>query len=123
MLTRRSVARYDQSQILNADGSLNQAAYEEYGRPYFTSTYQLSTVTHNLSCGAAVTHIILWHYKDIMAGWRSLRFRKRSADEHPIQIDDPHYQKMQVYSAVPQWWYALLLVCTLHEHRTAPQNH
>ena len=45
------LAHYDQTQILSADYALNTTAYEEYGRPYYTSTYQISLTTHNLSCG------------------------------------------------------------------------
>ncbi len=80
---------YDQTQILTASGALNTTAYAEYGRPYYTASYAMSTTTHNLSCGAAVMHVILWHYKDIIHGWKSYRLSSR--DE---SIVDPHYEKV-----------------------------
>lgn len=104
-----ALAVYDQTQILTADGRLNATAYEEYGRPYFTSTYQLSIAAFNLSTGAAISHVALWYYKDMIAGWRRLRFRPRSNDDD-LDIQDVHYQKMLVYPKVPLWWYAVLFL-------------
>ncbi len=95
---------YDQTAILDAGGALNATAYGEVGRPYYTATYLMSTATHNLSCGAAVMHVILWHYKDIARGWRTFRGGR---DE---DIMDVHYEKMKIYKDVPQWWYLFMLV-------------
>ncbi|ORY26993.1 OPT oligopeptide transporter protein-domain-containing protein [Naematelia encephala] len=99
---------YDQTMILDSNNRLNQTAYEEYGRPFYTSTYQMSLTTHNLSCGAAVTHMILWHYKDIIAGWAGLRLGYKNDN-----IDDPHYEKMRAYKVVPHWAYGLVFIASM----------
>ena len=65
----------------------------------------MSLTTHNLSCGAAVTHVLLWHYKDIIAGWAGLRLGNKALD-----IDDPHYEKMKAYKVVPQWVYLIVFI-------------
>nr|XP_019012500.1 OPT family small oligopeptide transporter [Kwoniella pini CBS 10737]OCF51281.1 OPT family small oligopeptide transporter [Kwoniella pini CBS 10737] len=101
--------KYDQTKILDSNYGLNHTAYQEYGRPYYTSTYQMSLTTHNLSCaGAAVTHVILWHYKDIIAGWAGIRRGNKDLD-----IDDVHYQKMKAYKVVPQWVYGCLFLVSM----------
>ncbi|WWD01467.1 OPT family small oligopeptide transporter [Kwoniella sp. B9012] len=99
---------YQQSKILDSNNALNMTAYQEYGRPYYTSTYQLSLATHNLSCGAAVMHVLLWHYKDILAGWAGIRLGNKNLD-----VKDPHYEKMKAYKVVPQWAYLIVFIVSM----------
>lgn len=103
---------YDQSLILTADGSLNQTAYAEYGQPYYTTTYSLASITHNLSTGASLTFVGLWYWKEIWAGWKAMR---GGSTDH---IDDVHFLAMKgKYREVPQVRnFSRLCYSTLNHH-------
>jgi len=99
---------YNQSAILTPQNTLNASALESVGLPRFTASYAVSQLCYNLSLGAAVVHVGLWHWKDLKNAFGGMRFMKA-----PDNIDDPHYQKMRVYAEVPQWWYLALFVVAL----------
>lgn len=98
---------YNQSAVITPDYKLNQTALEEIGLPRYTTTYAISQLAYNLSLGAAVTYIFLWHWKELKTGaltsllptvcraetestaFGSLRFLRSG---HAEDIDDPHYK-------------------------------
>jgi len=65
--------RYNQSLIITADARLNTTALEEVGLPRYTPTYVVSQLCYNLSLGASVVHILLWHWKELKSGTLSAR--------------------------------------------------
>ncbi|KAG9219680.1 hypothetical protein CCMSSC00406_0005998 [Pleurotus cornucopiae] len=98
---------YNQSAVIGSDYKLNRAALEVIGLPRYTTTYAISQLCYNVSLGAAVTYILLWHWKELPFG--GMRFLRQSHDE----IDDPHYQEMRKYPEVPQWVYGSLFLLSL----------
>ncbi|KZT67204.1 peptide transporter MTD1 [Daedalea quercina L-15889] len=87
---------YNQNLILNADLSLNKTALEIYGQPWQSGSTVIYNLGINLSIGATIVHIALWHGRDIYDAIK----------REPI--DDVHYKMMGVYKEVPTWWYAAI---------------
>lgn len=99
---------YNQSAILTADYAVDPVKLEELGLPRYTTTYTISQMCYNFSLGAAIVHVLLWHWKDLKRGKQSnfyeckleslllgtflafggFRFFKKGHQD----IDDPHYQ-------------------------------
>ncbi|KAF7346573.1 hypothetical protein MSAN_01885400 [Mycena sanguinolenta] len=100
---------YNQTEVITADYKLNATALEAVGLPRYTTTYAISQLCYNLSLGAAVTYLFLWHWPEMRSAFGGLRFLKRGHAE----IDDPHYKEMQKYPEVPQWVYAALFLVSL----------
>ncbi|KAF7365018.1 hypothetical protein MVEN_00372900 [Mycena venus] len=100
---------YNQSEVITADYKLNATALETVGLPRYTTTYALSQLCYNLSLGAAVTYLFLWHWPELRSAFGGLRFLKRGHAD----IDDPHYKEMQKYPEVPQWVYAALFFVSI----------
>ncbi|EKM51095.1 uncharacterized protein PHACADRAFT_263059 [Phanerochaete carnosa HHB-10118-sp] len=99
---------YNQSAILTPENSLDKAKLAEVGLPRYTATYAVSQMCYNFSLGAALVHVLLWHWDDLKSAFVGLKFLKGNQE-----IDDPHYQQMKKYAEVPQWWYGLLFVASL----------
>ncbi|KAJ3474399.1 hypothetical protein NLI96_g12479 [Meripilus lineatus] len=99
---------YNQTAILTPEYSLDPSKLQEIGLPRYTTTYVVSQICYNLSLGAAIVHVFLWHWDDLKRAFGGLRFLKGAQD-----IDDPHYQQMKKYPEVPQWWYLLLFIISL----------
>lgn len=59
---------YNQTAILTPDNSLDHAKLESVGLPRYTATYVVSQMCYNFSMGAAIVHVLLWHWKDLKAG-------------------------------------------------------
>ncbi|KAJ7771898.1 OPT superfamily oligopeptide transporter [Mycena olivaceomarginata] len=87
------------------------------GLPGYSTTYAISQLCYNLSLGAAVTYLFLWHWPELRSAFGGIRFLKRGHAE----VDDPHYKEMQKYhtesysvgSEIPQWVYALLFFVSI----------
>ncbi|KAJ7470934.1 OPT oligopeptide transporter [Mycena latifolia] len=97
---------YNQSAVITADFRLNYTALETVGLPRFTSTYAISQLCSNLSLGAAITSLFLWHWPELCSAFRG--FQRGHAD-----VNDPHYKEMQKYAEVPQWVYGALFIVSL----------
>lgn len=65
---------YNQSAVITADYKLNATALETVGLPRYTTTYAISQLCYNLSLGAAVTYLFLWHWPELRAGKTGLNF-------------------------------------------------
>ncbi|KAJ7245016.1 OPT oligopeptide transporter protein-domain-containing protein [Mycena haematopus] len=100
---------YNQTEVITAEYKLNATALETVGLPRYTTTYAISQLCYNLSLGAAVTYLFLWHWPELRSAFGGLRFLKRGHAE----IDDPHYKEMQKYPEVPQWVYAALFFVSI----------
>ncbi|TFK90092.1 OPT oligopeptide transporter [Polyporus arcularius HHB13444] len=98
---------YDQKAILTPENTLNSTALATVGLPRYTTTYAISQMCYNFSLGAAIVHVLLWHWPELKTAFGGARFLKSDQD-----IDDPHYKRKK-YPEVPQWWYLLLLVVSL----------
>ncbi|KAH9924915.1 OPT oligopeptide transporter [Fomitopsis serialis] len=94
---------YNQNLILNADQSLNKTALAIYGQPWQSGSTVIYNLGINLSIGATIVHIALWHGRDIYDAFVAQFIKK-------VPIEDIHYKKMAVYKEVPLWWYAAITV-------------
>lgn len=61
---------YNQTLVIDSDYHLNKEALETVGLPRYTTTYAISQLTYNISLGAAITYILLWHWADLKKGRR-----------------------------------------------------
>lgn len=59
---------YNQSAILTPELTLDPTKLEQVGLPRFTTTYTISQICYNLSLGAAIVHVALWHWSDLKTG-------------------------------------------------------
>ncbi|KZP16460.1 small oligopeptide transporter [Athelia psychrophila] len=93
---------YNVTAIINADASLNVAAYEAYSPLYLSTTFAMFYGLGFASITATFVHALLFFRKQI---WTQSR---RSIDEHP----DIHARLMSKYKQVPEWYYGIILVVT-----------
>ncbi|KAL0948807.1 hypothetical protein HGRIS_008935 [Hohenbuehelia grisea] len=100
---------YNQTAVIGPDFKLDLDALETIGLPRYTTTYAMSQLAYNVSLGAAVTYIIIWHHKELRAAFGSFKFLRQAPDD----VDDPHYQQMRKYPEVPQWVYGALFFVSL----------
>ncbi|KAG1139123.1 hypothetical protein G6F37_009983 [Rhizopus arrhizus] len=95
-------AKYPQTDVLNADNSLNYTALAEVGYPQFATVNAFSYIIINLGVTSTITHVALFYGKQI---WKNFREAWKSASEKNVDI---HMQLMQKYKEVPYWWYYAL---------------
>ncbi|KAI8358558.1 OPT family small oligopeptide transporter [Blakeslea trispora] len=95
---------YPQHLILNTDNSLNQTAIEELGRPHFSTVAAMGYVLLNIGVTASITHVIMFHGRDILNSCKKTFF---DSSEQKV---DPHVMMMSVYPKVPALWYGLVYV-------------
>ncbi|RUS27410.1 hypothetical protein BC938DRAFT_483292 [Jimgerdemannia flammicorona] len=94
---------YDKSRILNADITLNETLYQEYGPLRLSSFFAVTYGVGFASLTAILTHAILWNGKQIVAQW------KASREEN----EDIHAKLMRKYPEVPGWWYYSIFLGSL----------
>ncbi|KAI0811002.1 OPT oligopeptide transporter [Irpex lacteus] len=98
-------SQYNQTALLT-NGKFDAEKYAELGPAWFSATNALYLITSNLSLGAVFTHVLIWHWDDLKPFFRSFNPWNRI----PLEIHDPHYEKMKAYKAIPRWWYYLVLL-------------
>lgn len=76
-----------------------------YQPAWFSATNALYLITSNLSLGAVVTHVALYHWSDMKPFFLSLNPWNKT----PQVINDEHYQKMKVYKPIPRYWFFAIL--------------
>ncbi|KAJ3097593.1 hypothetical protein HDU96_000333 [Phlyctochytrium bullatum] len=81
---------------------LNRTLFEEIAPVRISTYFAVEYCTHFIVFTAALTHVALWHGKDIVK-----RFRSSVKDLDP---NDVHAQMMDKYPDVPDLWYIILLV-------------
>ncbi|KAI0732700.1 OPT oligopeptide transporter [Fomitopsis betulina] len=96
---------YNQTALLS-NGKFNATKYEELGPAYFSATNALYLITSNLSLGALVTHIALYHWSDLKPFILSLNPWNKTE----YLVHDAHWEKMKVYKQIPRWWYLAILI-------------
>lgn len=60
---------YNQTLILNADNTINDAAVELYGAPWLSATYVFGLISSNAGFTGNFVHMFLWNYTEIKTGW------------------------------------------------------
>jgi len=97
--------QYDQTALLT-DGKFNATMYAELGPAYFSATNALYLITSNLSLGACVTHVALYHWNDLKPFIQSMN----PWNKNVFFVHDAHFEKMKVYKQIPRWWYTAVLL-------------
>ncbi|CAL1705639.1 unnamed protein product [Somion occarium] len=98
-------SQYNQTALLT-DGKFDPIKYEQLGPAWFSATNALYLITSNLSLGAVVTHVGLYHWDDLKPFLQSLNPWNKT----PMVINDEHYEKMKVYKPIPRWWFLGILI-------------
>ncbi len=125
---------YDQTLILDANNHLNSTALQEQGIPWMTPTYVIYLIATNLSVGATLTWMYLFHRDVVGIAFRLLtpsylkqvfnvrqwnwRFWKSNNVDPRLNRDgslpkmchDPHFRAYLAYKDTPQWWYTVLFL-------------
>ena len=127
---------YNQTAIMTPEFEIDEGLLHAQGLPWLTATYLAYLVTSNLGLTACFTHMLLWNYEDLKAGWvwaspsnikamisqpNWWRFwHRRTAEEDEAyaqsKLDDEridiHYKIMMKngYKEAPIWWWGALLV-------------
>ncbi|KAI9335965.1 OPT oligopeptide transporter protein-domain-containing protein [Obelidium mucronatum] len=104
--------KYNQTKILTATNSLDEAAYAKYGQPYYSTSWAFNTMMQNMSVTAGIVHVALWHGADIVAAVKHVFAKK--AENAPIEENavgevDESYRLNSVHPEVPQWWYLTMM--------------
>ncbi|KAI0784380.1 OPT oligopeptide transporter [Abortiporus biennis] len=98
-------SQYNQTALLT-DGKFDPVKYAELGPAWFSATNALYLITSNLSLGAVLTHVALYHWNDLKPFFLSLNPWNKT----DWVVNDEHYEKMKVYKQIPRWWYFLVLI-------------
>ncbi|XP_022929199.1 oligopeptide transporter 3-like [Cucurbita moschata] len=99
-LFTRTGQKYDTTKVLTPDFELNVAAYNNYGKLYLSPLFALSIGSGFARFTATLTHVALFHGRDI---WKQSRAAMKNARL------DIHAKLMQYYKQVPEWWFLILL--------------
>jgi hypothetical protein len=94
----RTSSKYDVSQIINEDLSLDLDKYKAYSPLFLSTTFAVSYGLSFASITATLMHAFLFYRKQI---WTQAR---RSLKEQP----DIHARLMSRYPEVPEWWYGIV---------------
>lgn len=98
-------SQYNQTALLT-DGRFDADKYAQLGPAWFSATNALYLITSNLSLGAVVTHVGLYHWNDLKPFVQSLNPWNKT----PLVINDEHYEKMKVYKPIPRYWFFAVLL-------------
>ncbi|KAG0055590.1 hypothetical protein BGZ83_008024 [Gryganskiella cystojenkinii] len=101
-LYMKNGSAYDKSQVLNAQGILDEAAYLNYGSLRLDSFFALTYGVGFAGLTSTLVHVLLHNGPEIVARWKSAR----------AENEDIHSRLMRVYPEVPDWWYLTLLIVT-----------
>ncbi|KAI7888097.1 OPT family small oligopeptide transporter [Mucor mucedo] len=91
---------WDNSIVLNADNTLNEEAYAEYGPLYMTSLFAFTYGVLFAGVTSIISHTFLFHRHEIMERFRTSRHTNY----------DIHHKLMRAYPEVPTWWYISIFV-------------
>ncbi len=96
---------YNVTRVLNADMSLDEEAYLGYSIPYMSTNNAILYAAFLGLYLALISHVALWHRKEIVAGFKSLSRGRRITEE----FNDVHTRLMSAYKECPEWWYLVLM--------------
>ncbi|GHJ88098.1 hypothetical protein NliqN6_4500 [Naganishia liquefaciens] len=96
---------YDLSKVLDpkTPGHLDETAYFGYSPVYLASTFLITFTLAFALTTTIVVHTALYHGKHI---WKAVRRKE-------VEPPDIHEKLMRSYSAVPLWWFVVLIVIAL----------
>lgn len=89
---------YNSSRILNNNGVIDDDKYRKYSPIFLPITFSLSYGLGFAVLSCLITHVVLYHSKDILSTFRG-RNKK-----------DVHARLLSRYPDVPWWWYGILTV-------------
>ncbi|KAJ9474234.1 putative Oligopeptide transporter 1 (putative) [Pseudozyma hubeiensis] len=127
---------YNQTAIMTPEFLIDDAALQAQGIPWLTATYLGYLISSNVGLTACFTHMMLWNYDDLKAGWQwayPSELKKLFADPHWYKFwrasteeeqdawakrmnederCDPHYKIMMNngYKEAPMWWWVCALL-------------
>ncbi|KAL2276762.1 hypothetical protein FJTKL_00427 [Diaporthe vaccinii] len=96
----RYANNYNTSRILNADTTINEAAYKAYSPLILPAAFGLSYAMGFATLASNVSHVIWFYGRDVV------RRVKDSKYEEP----DVHLKLMRKYPEVPEWWYSIVFL-------------
>ncbi|GAB2274201.1 oligopeptide transporter, variant 2 [Dionaea muscipula] len=104
-----SGATYNISRVLDDKTfTFDDTAYEGYSKLYLSVFFALSYGLSFATLTATISHVGLFHGKSIWKLWSQARENLKD------EFCDVHSRIMKKnYEQVPQWWFHVLLVCTL----------
>ncbi|KAF9912345.1 hypothetical protein EC991_011037 [Linnemannia zychae] len=102
-LFREDGTPYDKAMVMT-NNVLDPVKYESYGPLRMDSFFALTYGIGFAGLTATLTHVALYHGKEIRDQWRAAIAMK----DHDI-----HSRMMMKYKEVPQWWYATLFLISL----------
>ncbi|GLA43108.1 hypothetical protein AnigIFM63309_000834 [Aspergillus niger] len=88
---------YDTARVISADNTLDVDAYRQYSPPYLPATYAFVYGLSFASITAVLTHIGVWHGKEV---WAALKGKNKL---------DIHARLMRSYKKTPWYWYAAII--------------
>jgi hypothetical protein len=101
---------YEVSRVIDNDTTLfNEEAYEAYSPVYLSASNALVNGVYFAVYTATITHTILYHRREIVAGFRNLISRKSAFADSK----DVHTRLMRSYSEVPEYVYFGVLVASI----------
>jgi hypothetical protein len=103
-------SHYEVLKVVDNDTALfNEEGYKAYSPAYLSASMALVYGAHFAIYTATITHTVLYHRREIVAGFRSLVSRKSpSADSK-----DVHTRLMKSYREVPEYVYFGVLVASM----------
>ncbi|KAF8929373.1 hypothetical protein BGZ58_009002 [Dissophora ornata] len=102
-LFKEDGTKYNTSMVMT-NNVLDPAKYEAYGPLRMDSFFALTYGIGFAGLTATLTHVMLYHGKDIKDQWRAAV---------SMEDCDIHSRMMMEYKEVPQWWYAALFLLSL----------
>lgn len=96
----RYANNYNTTRILNADTTINEAAYKAYSPLILPAAFGLSYAMGFATLASNVSHVIWFYGRDVV------RRVKDSKYEEP----DVHLKLMRKYPEVPEWWYSIVFL-------------
>ncbi|KAL1984252.1 hypothetical protein VTN96DRAFT_9304 [Rasamsonia emersonii] len=91
-------AVYNTSRVVGPDNTLDIEAYKAYSPPYLPATFAFVYGLSFASITAVLTHVCVWHSKEI---WAALQGRSKP---------DIHARLMRAYKRTPWYWYMAIIV-------------
>lgn len=89
---------YNSTRILNDEGAIDDAKYREYSPIFLPITFALCYGVGFAVLSCLLTHVVLYHSKDILDTFRGQNKK------------DVHARLLSRYPDVAWWWYAILTV-------------
>ncbi|CCE62650.1 hypothetical protein TPHA_0C05020 [Tetrapisispora phaffii CBS 4417] len=117
---------YEITNILNSDFKIDEKKYQEYSAPYYTAgnlvaygsfialyplliVYSFITDWELLSGAFGLWINSLWSFRS-WNQWKKTFSKQYSAMD---SYDDAHSNMMKNYAEVPDWWYFIILICSI----------